>query len=455
MLSTPYHWLYHMASDLSGPHRDISVYSHLVPEKLTGVGGSTRRLRLITESQMTADVQSTEARPLRFISLFSGCGGLDLGFIQAGLTPVAAFDIWPLAVENYHNNIGDHAHTWDLSNGKLPKKVECDVVVAGSPCQGFSTVGKRNLNDPRNHLLQAAVKIAIAAKPKIMVFENVLGILQGDHKEYWNLAHEKLKSAGYKTDTLILDARNTGTPQSRKRAFLIAWKKSISLEVEVEPREAVHLMDILRGVSKLPNHEPKYFSIDSNEYEIATKILPGQKLCNVRGGDASVHTWDIPNVFGCVTQDEKEVLLSIMKLRRRIRRRTFGDADPVAPKDVYLDLKRKVSDDIRSLIDKGYLRQFESYVDLKNTFNGKYRRPTVDGASYTVDTRFGDPRCFLHPVEHRGFSVREAARVQGFPDSYVFHGPILEQFRLVGNAVPPSMGLVIGNMISKALSGKP
>lgn len=444
-----------MASDFSGPHRDISVYSYLVPEKLTGVGGSTRRLRLITESQMTADVQSTEARPLRFISLFSGCGGLDLGFIQAGLTPVAAFDIWPLAVENYHNNIGDHAHIWDLSNGRLPQKIECDVVVAGSPCQGFSTVGKRNLDDPRNHLLQAAVKIAIAAKPKIMVFENVLGILQGDHKEYWNLAHKKLNSAGYKTDTLIIDARNTGTPQSRKRAFLIAWKKSISMDVEVEPREAVHLMDVLSGVSTLPNHEPKSFSVGSNEYEIATKILPGQKLCNVRGGEASVHTWDIPNVFGHVTQDEKEVLLSIMKLRRRIRRRTFGDADPVTPKDVYLDLHRKVSDDIGSLIDKGYLRQFESYVDLKNTFNGKYRRPAIDGASYTVDTRFGDPRCFLHPVEHRGFSVREAARVQGFPDSYVFHGPVLEQFRLVGNAVPPSMGLVIGNMISKALSGTP
>lgn len=369
--------------------------------------------------------------------------------------PVAAFDIWPLAVENYHNNIGEHAHVWDLSNGRIPQSVECDVVVAGSPCQGFSTVGKRDLDDPRNHLLQAAVKIAIAAKPKIMVFENVLGILQGDHKEHWNRAHKRLKSAGYKTDTLILDARNTGTPQSRKRAFLIAWNKNIPLNIEVEPRETVNLMDVLSGVSTLPNHEPKAFGVGSNEYEIATKILPGQKLCNVRGGDASVHTWDIPSVFGHVTPEEKEVLLSIMKLRRRIRRRTFGDADPVAPKDIYLDLKRKVSGDIASLIKKGYLRQFESYVDLKNTFNGKYRRPTADGASYTVDTRFGDPRCFLHPVEHRGFSVREAARVQGFPDNYVFHGPILEQFRLVGNAVPPSMGLAIGNMISKVLSGKP
>lgn len=403
---------------------------------------------------MTADAQITKQIPFRFISLFSGCGGLDLGLIQAGLKPLAAFDIWPLAVENYKNNIGNHAHIWDLSNGRLPENIECDVVVAGSPCQGFSTAGKRNIDDPRNHLLQAAVKIAIAVKPKIMVFENVLGILQGEHKEHWNRAHKKLKSAGYKTDTLILDARNTGTPQSRKRAFLLAWNKNLPFDVEVDARKSVDLMNVIGGASALPNHEPKSFAKGSNEYKIAIKISPGQKLCNVRGGSASVHTWDIPEVFGYVTDDEKEVLLSIMKLRRRIRRRNFGDADPVSPSDIDVDLNRKVDADINSLMEKGYLRRIDSYVDLKNTFNGKYRRPLADGDSYTVDTRFGDPRCFLHPVENRGFSVREAARIQGFPDEYVFHGPVLEQFRLVGNAVPPSMGLTIGTMIRKILQGR-
>lgn|GEM_PF-423503 len=408
-----------------------------------------------TELQMTADAHFTESANPRFISLFSGCGGLDLGFIQAGLTPVAAYDIWPLAVENYRHNIGEHAHICDLSDGKLPANIECDVVVAGSPCQGFSTVGKRELEDPRNHLLQAAVTISIASKPKVIVFENVLGILQGDHKKHWDRAHEELHAGGYKTETLILDARNTGTPQSRKRAFLIAWKKNIQLDVKVEPRDTINLLDVLRGVSTLPNHDPKTFNSKSKEYKIATHILPGQKLCNVRGGDASVHTWDIPQVFGHVTSEEKQVLLSIMKLRRRVRRRSFGDADPVHPADICSDLNRDAAQNIEALINKGYLRQIDIYIDLKNTFNGKYKRPAVDGASYTVDSRFGDPRCFLHPTEHRGFSVREAARVQGFPDTYVFRGPILEQFRLVGNAVPPSMGLAIGNMIRKVLLRTP
>lgn len=443
---------------MSGPHLDIPVYSTTGPER-TGTYHSwgwqlQRRIRTPNELEMTSEAHSTAPPPsLRFASLFSGCGGLDLGFIQAGLTPVAAFDIWPLAIENYRRNIGDHAHVLDLSNGRLPTPIECDIVVAGSPCQGFSTAGKRELNDPRNHLLQAAVKIAISTKPKVIVFENVLGILQGSHKKYWDLAHKKLQLSGYKTETLIIDARNTGTPQSRKRAFLIAWDKSISFDSKMEPRQSLNLIDSLKGVSMLPNHEPRVFEPGSNEHKIAKKIMPGQKLCNVRGGNASVHTWDIPEVFGQTTKEEKEVLYSIMKLRRRVRRRTYGDADPVAPEDINLDLNRNSNKDIKSLIQKGYLREIDGYIDLKNTFNGKYRRAIEDGSSYTVDTRFGDPRCFLHPVEHRGFSVREAARIQGFPDNYIFHGPVIEQFRLVGNAVPPSMGLAIGRMIIKAITG--
>ncbi len=403
------------------------------------------------ELEMISEAQEQKSS-LSFLSLFSGCGGLDLGFIQAGFDPIAAFDIWPLAVENYRTNIGDHAHVWDLSNGQLPSKLYCDVVVAGSPCQGFSTVGKRDIDDPRNHLLQSAVKIGINAKPKAMVFENVLGILQGDHKAHWDRAHAQLNAAGYKTSTLIIDARDTGAPQSRKRAFLIAWEKHFELTPVIEKQNHSTLGDVLRNVSTLANHEPRSLLIDGSEYKIATKIKPGQKLCNVRGGEASVHTWNIPEVFGDTTPEEREILQCIMKLRRRIRRRSFGDADPVKPRDVYLNLQRKVTTDIKSLIKKGYLRKIEDSVDLTNTFNGKYRRPLSNGASHTVDSRFGDPRCFLHPNEHRGFSVREAARIQKFPDSYVFHGPIDEQFRLVGNAVPPTMGFAIGKMIKDALS---
>ncbi|KPC11927.1 Cytosine-specific methyltransferase [Pseudomonas amygdali pv. lachrymans] len=141
-----------------------------------------------------------------------------------------------------------------------------------------------------------------------------------------------------------------------------------------------------------------------------------------------------------------------MKLRRRERVRTLGDADPVPLSSIQSYLKRRALRGLKSLIKKGFLKTVSDNYDLKHTFNGKYRRAHYDGSSFTVNSRFGDPKCFLHPVDARGFSVREAARIQGFPDSYIFYGSIEDQFRLVANAVPPQMGAAIGEMIKKAFN---
>lgn len=390
-------------------------------------------------------------RKPRFVSLFSGCGGLDLGFIKAGFIPVAAYDIWPLAVENYRQNIGQHAHIWDLSKGILPKQDRCDVVLAGSPCQGFSTAGKRQFDDPRNGLLQSAVSIAIGLVPKVMVFENVPGLLQGAHKKHFESACNKLHAAGYRTRTVVVDARDSGIPQSRRRVILVAWNTGANFDPVIAVRDPTTLEQAIANVVGLPNHEPVGIERGSADIKIAARINAGQKLCNVRAGNASVHTWQIPEVFGEVTRTEKELLEMVMRLRRRLRVRDVGDADPVPRQALEEELGRKVAKEIRGLVRKGYLREIDRAVDLTQTFNGKYRRASPSGVSYTVDTRFGDYRYFLHPVEQRGFTVREAARIQGFPDTYKFSGPVREQFRLVGNAVPPTMGMLVGEMIKPAL----
>jgi DNA (cytosine-5)-methyltransferase 1 len=388
----------------------------------------------------------------RFVSLFSGCGGLDLGFMKAGFTPVAAYDIWPLAVENYRLNIGNHVHVWDLSRGVLPKHDQCDVVLAGSPCQGFSTAGKRLLDDPRNGLLQSAVTIAVGLAPKVIVFENVPGLLQGSHKKHFESACHKLHSAGYRTRTVIVDARDTGIPQLRRRVILVAWNTGADFDPVIVAREPTTLEHAIANVAGLPNHEPVGIERGSADIKIAIRIKAGQKLCNVRAGNASVHTWQIPEVFGEITRTEKELLETVMRLRRRLRVREVGDADPVPKQVLEEELGRKVAKEIRGLMRKGYLREIDHAVDLTQTFNGKYRRASPSGVSYTVDTRFGDYRYFLHPFEQRGFTVREAARIQGFPDTYKFSGPVREQFKLVGNAVPPTMGMVVGEMIKPALT---
>ncbi|MDR3427369.1 DNA cytosine methyltransferase [Silvimonas sp.] len=387
----------------------------------------------------------------RFISLFAGCGGLDLGFIEAGFEPLAAYDIWPLAIENYKKNIGDHGAVYDLSTGMLPADIVCDVVLAGSPCQGFSTAGKRQFDDPRNNLLHAAAAIAIKARPKVIVFENVLGVIQGKHRIHWDTVCNSIRSAGYQTTTLVVDARETGLPQLRKRVVLIAWNTGASFRPELDICTMPSLAEVIHGAESCENHEPRLLAKDSNEYRVASHIRSGQKLCNVRGGSASVHTWNIPEVFGFVSDPEIEILRSLMGLRRRRRVRDFGDADPVPLDVLQAELKRCVAADVKSLLQKNYLRDLGGVLDLKHTFNGKYRRPCPNGVSHTVDSRFGDPTCFLHPDEPRGFSVREAARIQGFPDRYIFHGPQSDQFKMVANAVPPAMGLSIGKMIRRGL----
>ena len=111
----------------------------------------------------------------------------------------------------------------------------------------------------------------------------------------------------------------------------------------------------------------------------------------------------------------------------------------------------KVVEDLKKLQKKGYIRVKDGLYDLVATFNGKFRRLDWNEPSLTVDTRFGEPKYFLHPDEDRGFTVREAARIQGFPDSFVFHGPIREQYRMIGNAVPPPIAARLSEFVKEII----
>ncbi|MGS1120478.1 DNA cytosine methyltransferase [Rhodanobacter sp. UC4436_H3] len=389
----------------------------------------------------------------QFVSLFAGCGGMDLGFVQAGFEPVAAYDNWDSAVENYKRNIGGHAEVLDLSIARLPISVKkCDVVIAGSPCQGFSTAGKREVDDPRNKLLSAAIKTSIDLSPRVIVLENVLGLLSGEHRAYWENACKKLHKAGYKTLTQVVDARDCGIPQTRRRVIVLAWRTKSDPEPIGITDKRVTLASVLSGVRGVSNHHPSALQKDSDDFRIAQKIEQGQKLCDVRGGPNAVHTWDIPEVFGKTTAREKQLLVEVMQIRRRVRLRDFGDADPVSTRLLVAALGKAAVRDINSLVDKGYLKMIKSNVDLKHGFNGKYRRPKIGGESFTVDTKFGDPRYFLHPTQHRGFTVREAARIQGFPDTYIFRGLVKDQYKMIGNAVPPPMGKAIAKLVQSVLA---
>ena len=263
-----------------------------------------------------------------------------------------------------------------------------------------------------------------------------------------------LKLNGYITQLVKYDATDFGIPQMRKRVILYAAKtqKFSKLSLIAPSKKTVLLKDILTNLHEVENHNIIPIS-DRKDLIIAKHIKQGQKLCNVRGGDRSVHTWEIPEVFGKTSKEEVEFLKSVMKLRRQIRRRNEGDADPVERKYLRQYFNGSTDELIKSLTRKGYIKLLDKkYIELTNTFNGKFKRLDINGISPTVDTRFGNYKNFIHPIENRALSVREAARIQGFADNFIFYGPTQKQYEMVGNAVPPPLAKFIAKNIKKILS---
>lgn len=385
--------------------------------------------------------------------MFSGCGGLDLGFEQAGFHGLAAFDIDDVAIETHNKNLRTPGHVFDLaSDDRLRKTITSPaVVIAGPPCQGFSTLGLRRLDDPRNSLIVVGVRHALALQPKVIVIENVSGVLSGKHRTYWDEAERLLTEAKYSIETHKVTSSDFGVPQIRRRVVMIARKGKGDFPLALQTSSQMTLAKALKKADGVKNHDPKALTKGSVEFKIACRIGQHQKLCNVRGGDRAIPTWDIPEVFGKTTSSEREVLLAIQRLRRQLREREMGDADPVSARDVSDRCGWDVKPQIVGLCEKQYLRRIGQRFDLAHTFNGKYRRLAWEHPAPAVDTRFGEPRYFLHPEEHRGFSVREAARIQGFPDDFEFLGPRAAQFRMVGNAVPPPLAYQIAVAIRDQL----
>ena len=393
------------------------------------------------------------SKALTFVSLFSGCGGLDLGFEQAGFRGVAAYDFDRFAIDTHNANLRTPGHVCDLTEIASLKDMIAtpSVVIAGPPCQGFSTLGLRRLDDPRNSLVVVGTKLAIELQPKAIVLENVSGVISGEHQSYWRQAELLLKQAGYSVATHKLTSSDFGVPQIRRRVVMIAWKGKGEFVPLLHSAERSSLTAALTSIDGLKNHEPKALLPGTSDYKIARRIGPHQKLCNVRCGERSIPTWAIPEVFGKTTSAERDVLSAIQRLRRQVRLRATGDADPVLFRDVTNRCGRDVKTQIDRLCEKGFLRRIGRRFDLAHTFNGKFRRLAWQHSAPAVDTRFGEPRYFLHPEEHRGLSVREAARIQGFPDEFEFFGPRAAQFRMVGNAVPPPLARHIAMAIRDQL----
>lgn len=430
------------------------------------------------------------------VSLFCGCGGLDLGFHEAGFDVVYAADNDPAAIRVYKRNIGSSAYVKDVSSAEFHSDLQqlagVDVVLGGFPCQGFSKAGPKRETDARNFLyleMKAAVE---RLKPKVFIAENVDGLSQNFGGAYVRAIVEDFSRVGYRMAWRLVDAVAFGVPQHRRRLLFVGVREDQpdfiwpatefglprrNGESEIAPatsdlfgpisgksvtRPARTVRDAIADLPALglfPDHVVTH-KWPSAYAHIFKAIGPGQKLCNVRHADSSVYTWDIPAYFGDISPVQRAILQTIAKYRRHKKYGDIPNGNPLPVEEIALLMGAAhiASGDMAFLAEQGYIKEMDGKFDLKGAMfcSGLFKRPVWDAPSPTVLTNFHNPRYFLHPEANRPFSLRECARLQGFPDNFLV---VAEQtdvsledgYRLIGNAVPPPISRALAQSVSVAL----
>lgn len=427
------------------------------------------------------------------VSLFTGCGGLDLGFHEAGFDSIYAADNDPAAIAVYRKNLGPFAYVRDVTTLEFHSEIQtlgyADVVLGGFPCQGFSKAGPKKQGDQRNVLYMEMRETIATLKPRIFVAENVDGLSQNFGGAYLRAIIEDFTKVGYRVEHRIVDAVAYGVPQHRRRVLFVGvradqpdfvWpiathslpRRNGESDIDdsmpslwdpprtFDLKPAVSIHNALADIPTLGSVEDHHVTNNWPEkYESVFKAIgPGQKLCNVRHAPSSVYTWQIPEVFGEITPTQQVILETIGRHRRHRRYGDIPNGNPLSVADIEALLGLDVDvTDMQALAQLGYLKQLENKYDLKGAMfcSGLFKRPLWNEPSPTVLTNFHNPRYFLHPTENRPFTLRECARLQGFPDSFHFTnaGVTLEDgYRLVGNAVPPPISRALAKAIGEFLS---
>jgi DNA (cytosine-5)-methyltransferase 1 len=410
-------------------------------------------------------------KELNYIDLFAGAGGLSEGFIRAGFKPIAHVEMNKDACNTiktrtaYHwlkknkkakiyydylksetknqeqlwNNVPEHfinsVINKEISENTLPeifntideelKGKNVDLIIGGPPCQAYSIVGRARKDmerDPRNHLYKHYVKFLEKYKPKMFVFENVPGILSAKNGEYLSKIFKAVRKAGYEVaipPKNYLNAKDFGVLQDRKRVIIIGWKIELNFKYP-DFKKTDHnfqiLKDLFSDLKPLKNGEG---TLNATEYiKPATEYL---KQTKIRNG------------LEFVTQHIS---------------RPNNDND--------LEIYQIAIDQWNSGKRLSYSELPKRLIKHNNTDSFANRFQVVDGkgVSHTVVAHIAmDGHYYIHPdkKQNRSISVREAARIQSFPDDYFFEGSRTAAFKQIGNAVPPLMAQKIAEKIREMI----
>lgn len=345
-----------------------------------------------------------------FIDLFSGAGGWSLGLEMSGMKCTGMFDLDKSSCTTARFNFNCPVHEWDLRIQKpksLPKGTS--IIVGSPPCQGFSNEGKKNKLDPRNDLVWEFFNVVEELKPDVWLFENVPGFKRSYDGHFFEILIERLNEMDYNYKTFFLDSQHFGVPQKRKRFFAIGAKKFVPSEpIPTHGHSLLSrkgLVTFWEALSDLPRVDIgerigifEYESEPQNDYQ-AWARKESKKVHN--------HT----------TQNHSERVLE------KIRAVPSGNG-------------------MEKIVGK--------YGENRVHYCGGYRRALKDKPSYTVYWTRG--MTSIHPEQDRFLSPRECARLQSFPDKFIFKGATIENYTQIANAVPPLLANAFGNNVTKSLN---
>ena len=348
------------------------------------------------------------------IDLFAGAGGFSLAALMCSFDVRAAVEHDFHACNTYRQNLIDRKTgfpllfeenvttlNWDsvLEKAGL-KRGQCDLLLGGPPCQGFSThrINDAGVNDPRNELLASYFNSIQAIRPAVFLIENVPGLLWRRHEEYLERFLASAKRARYRVlAPITVNARSYGVPQNRKRVFVLGFRQDVELDI-LWPPEPTHC--------------------DPNDHEaIAAGFLPWEKAAGVFS--KALLEEDANNVHMKHSPEMARVFASTPR-------------------------------------DGGSRHQSSRVLTCHLTHNGHkdvYGRIDPDKPGPTMTTACINPSKgrFLHPTENHGITIRHAARFQTFPDDFTFHGGIIAAGKQIGNAVPIDLGMAMLEPIKRAL----
>ncbi len=359
------------------------------------------------------------------VELFAGAGGLSIGLERAGFELILANEIHRDFARTLKINhpkttvLCADIHNVDFKN-ETKKMGYCtgdiDLLSGGPPCQGFSTVGSKNERDPRNSLFYEYLRAIKEIRPKYAIFENVSGFKRMYSGQAYDVLLCEFSNLGYKTNGTILDASNFGLPQKRHRTIVVAWRNDQS-----------------PITMPVPTHSdnPTLFSLAPK----LTVMDAISDLPEISAGESSCK-------YKCDPQnDYQKSLRGTLNVLSEHNATNYGD---------------KMKEILRLIPPGGSVQDLPEYLRPNSYFANTYARLVPDMPSPTITRNFGTPsssRC-IHPYQNRALSTREGARLQGFPDSYVFYGGKGSKNLQIGNAVPPVFGHIIAERIISALSNK-